>query len=149
MKRISMLFAALLFGIVATTAACVSDHDRLVEFDKLPAKAQTFIKENFANEKIAHIFYDSELTDRDYMVRFENGSEVEFNNDGKWTKVDCQRKAVPAAIIPAKIASYVERNFADKQIVEISCDWNEWEVQLSNGLELQFNSKFKLREIDD
>ena len=148
MRRITMLLAALLFGIMATTAACVSDHDRLVDFDKLPAKAKSFIKQNFANEKIAHILYDSELTDRDYKVRFENGTEVEFNNDGKWTKVDCQR-SVPAAIVPTEIASYVERNFADKQIVEISCNWNEWEVQLSNGLELQFNSKFKLREIDD
>lgn len=149
MRRITMLFAAMLFGIMATTAACVSDHDRLVDFDKLPAKAKSFIKQNFADEKIAHILYDSELTDRDYKVRFENGTEVEFDNDGKWTKVDCLRSAVPAAIVPTEIASYVERNFADKQIVEISCDWNEWEVQLSNGLELQFNSKFKLREIDD
>lgn len=149
MRRITMLLAAMLIGIMATTAACVSDHDRLVDFDKLPAKAKSFIKQNFANEKIAHILYDSELTDRDYKVRFENGTEVEFNNDGKWTKVDCQRSAVPAAIVPTEIASYVKRNFADKQIVEISCDWNEWEVQLSNGLELQFNSKFKLREIDD
>lgn len=144
-----MLFAALLFGIAATSAACMSDHDRLVEFDKLPAKAKTFIKENFANEKISHILYDGELTDRDYKVKFEGGSEVVFDNNGKWTKVDCHRKAVPEAIIPSQIASYVARNFADKQIVEISCEWNEWEVQLSNGLELQFNSKFKLREIDD
>lgn len=149
MKRISMLFVALLFGVMATTAACVSDHDRLVDFDNLPAKAKSYIKKNFANEKIAHIFYDSELTDRDYKVQFENGTEVEFDNDGKWTKIDCQRKAVPAAIIPTEIAAYVERNFADKQIVEISREWNEWEVKLSNGLELQFNNKFKLRKIDD
>ena len=107
----------MLFGIMATTAACVSDHDRLVDFDKLPAKAKSFIKQNFANEKIAHILYDSELTDRDYKVRFENGTEVEFDNDGKWTKVDCQRSAVPTATVPTEIASYVKRNFADKQIV--------------------------------
>nr|MBR2110095.1 PepSY-like domain-containing protein [Alistipes sp.] len=100
MRRITMLFAAMLFGIMATTAACVSDHDRLVDFDKLPAKAKSFIKQNFADEKIAHILYDSELTDRDYKVRFENGTEVEFDNDGKWTKVDCQRSAVPSAIVP-------------------------------------------------
>lgn len=144
-----MLFAALLFGIMATTAACVSDHDRLVDFDQLPAQAKTFIEQNFANEKIAHIIYDGEITDRDYQVKFENGPEVEFDNDGKWKKVDCKRNAVPAAIIPVKIKSHVERNFAGKSIVEISREWNEWEVKLSNGLELQFNSKFKLREIDD
>lgn len=151
MRKISMIVAALLLGIIATSAACVSSptDDRIIKFEQLPQTAQQFIKDNFAGETISHIIYDSDLTDRDYKVKFESGREVEFASDGKWTSVDCRREAVPAAIVPAKIAKYVEKNFAGKSIVEIKREWREWEVKLSNGLDLEFNDNFKLRKIDD
>lgn len=151
MKRITMIVAALAMGIMATTAACVTmyDGDRLIGFNELPEAAKKFITAHFADKKISHIIYDSDIDDRDYKVDFEDGTEIKFDSDGDWRKVDCHHKAIPAKIIPSKIASYVERNFAGEQIEEISRKWNEWEVELSNGIELEFDNRFKLRKIDD
>jgi predicted nucleotide-binding protein (sugar kinase/HSP70/actin superfamily) len=75
--------------------------------------------------------------------------KIEFNGDGEWKDVDCKFGAVPAAIIPKKIASYVEKNYPDAKIIKIDRDRRDYEVSLSNRLELTFDMKFNLVEIDD
>jgi predicted nucleotide-binding protein (sugar kinase/HSP70/actin superfamily) len=80
---------------------------------------------------------------------FADGVKIEFNGDGEWKDVDCKFGAVPAAIIPKKIASYVAKNYPDAKIIKIDRDRRDYEVSLSNRLELTFDMKFNLVEIDD
>ena len=82
-------------------------------------------------------------------MAFVGGTKLEFDSKGKWTNVECKGGVVPAGIVPAKIADYVKQRYAKSNIVEIKRDTREWEVKLSNGLELTFNSKFRVVDIDD
>ena len=86
---------------------------------------------------------------KDYKVVFVNGAKVEFAKDGQWTEVDCKYGEVPAAIVPQEIRNYVAKNFAGRKIVSIDRDTRDYEVKLDNGLDLKFDLKFRLIEIDD
>ena len=90
-----------------------------------------------------------EFLDTRYEVVFANSVKIEFLKDGEWKEVDCKYSAVPAAIVPSAIAKYVEGNYENVQIVKIDRSKREYDVDLSNGLELTFDTKFNLIDIDD
>ena len=75
--------------------------------------------------------------------------KAEFYKDGEWKEVDCRYSSVPAAVVPAQIAQYVSGHYPDASIVQIDRDKHDYEVKLSNGLELTFDLKFNLIDIDD
>ena len=52
-------------------------------------------------------------------------------------------------LIPDKIKEYVKKNYKDVTYKEYEVGTRSYEVKLSNGLELKFNSSFVLIEIDD
>ncbi len=146
MKKFAVLTVALLFVFALTGRA---DNDRPIAVDQLPQKAQQFIKQHFPKSKIALAKEEREFLDLRYEVVFANSVKIEFLKDGEWKEVDCKYSAVPAAIVPVKIAEYVAKNYEDVQIVKIDRDKREYEVDLSNGLELTFDTKFNLIDIDD
>lgn len=145
MKKFAVLTVAL-FVFALTGRA---DNDRPIAVDQLPQKAQQFIKQHFPKSKVALAKEEREFLDLRYEVVFANSVKIEFLKDGEWKEVDCKYSAVPAAIVPVKIAEYVAKNYEDVQIVKIDRSKREYEVDLSNGLELTFDTKFNLIDIDD
>ena len=74
---------------------------------------------------------------------------VEFDSDGKWTEIDCGHNAVPAALIMKPIRDYVAKNYKGLNIVKISVERSKYEVELSNGLDLDFSRSGEFLRIDD
>ena len=142
-----------LLGIILATASVVAatfvDDDRAIKYEQLPAKARKFIASHFPNEQPSYTFEDRDLAHTEYKVMLENGAKIEFDGNGEWSDVECRGGAVPAAIVPAKIADYVAKHHASSTIVEISKDRYEWDVKLNNGIELEFNSDYRLVDVDD
>lgn len=146
MKKLMILAAALLaFGTTTVRA----DDDRPINVDQLPQKAQQFIRSYFPSEKVSLAKMENDLFGKSYEVIFANSSKVEFAKDGEWTDVDCKYASVPEGIVPAQIASYVGKNYPGVAIVGIDRDKRDYEVKLGNGLELTFDLKFNLIDIDD
>ena len=56
---------------------------------------------------------------------------------------------MPNALIPVEIANYVKASFPDEDIVKIDKDRRDWEIELSNRLEIKFDKKFRVLEFDD
>lgn len=120
----------------------------IVKVQDLPQAAQSFLTEHFDSEEVSLAIKD----DNEYEVRFVNGWEVEFDRKGQWKKVDCKRDEVPAGIIsliPEAITSYLSVNFDKAFVTEISKDRSGYDIELNNGLDLDFTSKGQLKEIDD
>jgi hypothetical protein len=144
-----------LLGIVLATVSVMAasftltDDDRAIKYEQLPAKARTFIKEHFPNEQPAYTTEDRELTHSEYKVVMASGMKIDFDNKGEWIEVDCKYTSVPEAIVPAKISDYVKKNYPASKIVEITREYNGWEVTLTGGVELTFNNSYHLTEIDD
>ena len=147
MKRIleTMLFAlALLF---ASPASANTDGGKAISPGKLPQTALQTINTHLPGRKIAIAKVESELFSKSYTVIFTNGEKIEFDGRGRWTEVKCKRSAVPASLVPAQIAQYIRANYPDCRILEIERD-DEYEVKLSNHVEVTFNKKFEVIDID-
>lgn len=134
-------------SVVLISIACAAD-DRPVVFEQLPAPAKEFINANYPGEKISYTVVDDDLIRPDYTVRLANGVEIQFDNSGALEKISA-RTGVPASVVPVQIADYVKSNYPEAVITDYEIGRREYDVELSNGLELKFNGKFRIIGLDD
>ena len=144
-KIITIALAVFSLGILTANA----DNDRLTTKENLPQKAQKFININFKDSKITYVKDERDFLERTYEVLFTNGTKVEFDRNGEWKEVDCRKSSVPIAILPAQILKYVNDNYPDVKVIQIERDRIDYEVKLSNRLELTFDKKFNIIDIDN
>lgn len=128
--------------------AVFADTDKPITVSQLPANAQEILSREFAGNKVALAKMETGIFDRSYEVIFTNGDKVEFDKSGNWTEVSCKSSVVPSNLIPSQISSYMKTNYPGQSIIEIEKDGNEYEVKLSNGLEITFNKKYQVVDID-
>lgn len=147
MKKFTILLAAT--ALMASSVPAFAGNDRPITVGELPASSQQFIKAHFAGVEVSYAKVDEELFDKDYKVVFVNGSKIEFAKDGQWKEVDCKYGEVPAAVVPQQIRDYVTNHFAGRKVVGIDRDRRDYEVKLDNDVDLKFDLKFRLIEIDD
>ena len=146
MKKILFVFAAfLLIGISVAKA----DNDKVINKNELPAQAQQFINEHFANVKLSYAKLERDFLERSYEVLLTDGTKLEFSSKGTWLEVDCKYGEVPAAVIPAPIKNYIKENYPGERVLKIERDRSNYELKLSNRLELTFDKDFRIIDIDD
>lgn len=132
------------------TISSASAGDKVIPFEKLPVKAQTFVKKHFSKKDVATVTMDTEyLIKKEYKVILKNGSKIEFGSGGEWEKVKMKGTAVPAQLIPQKISGYIHRSFPNTFVKEIKKERNGFEVEISNGLELEFSKEGTFIRVDD
>ena len=141
-------FLVALLCMLLQSVTCLAD-DKIIPVEQLPAPAKTFVKKYFPQATIEYATKDTEFMGTTYEVRLSDGTEVDFNKKGNWDNVDCKTKAVPASLVPAAIAQYVKAHYPNTVIVKIDKERGGYEIELSNDLDLKFNSKGKLIGIDD
>lgn len=147
MKK-QVIFLAALTCMMIHSVSTFAD-DRIIPVNQLPEAAQKFVQATFPGQTISYATIDVDYGSKSYEVRLDNFVEIEFDKDGTWEKVDCNYIAVPAELIPASIAEYVHTNFPNTKIVKIDKERRGFEVELSNDMDLHFNSQGKLLHIDD
>lgn len=140
----------ILTGIFALVLLMTSCSDRPVAPAQLPGAITAFIQQNFPNQAITFAQKDLEITGWQYDVVLADGTQIEFDTDQMWDKIQCpMTNPVPAVLIPAPIMSYLQGNFPGVMIQKIDKDSFGYEVELANGLELKFNQQGALMEMDD
>lgn len=136
MKKFLGILAVALGSMTSVFAGDVVTRD----VSKLPAVALKAIQTNFPQTKISYIKIDKELLKKDaYEAVLTDGTELEFDANGKWTEVDCKKKVVPPAFIPAKIRMYMKTEFPNVKVTKIERDKRGYELELDNGLEAKFD----------
>ena len=139
----------LLVCLFTLQTVAYADDDKPIQVTQMPQPAQQFIKQHFADSKVALAKMESDFFYKSYEVIFTNGNKVEFDKKGNWEEVNCKFTSVPAAIIPAAIQKYVTTNYPDVKVLKIERDKKEYEVKLSNRVELKFDLQFNLIDIDN
>lgn len=151
MKKM-MMFTVLGIATIGVAVAATIYHlrdDQPIGYSELPAKAQEFVEKYYDGVDVTRVTMDRDISSTEYDVMLSNGTKIEFNTDGEWRDVDARNSAVPSAIVPKEIRSYVDKNYNGNDIVELKRERYGWEVKLSQGLELEFDNAFRLTEIDD
>ena len=146
MKKILLtLVAVFTIGIVSANA----HNDRIINKSQLPISAQQFIDNHFAGIELTYAKEEFNIFFNSYEVRLADGTKIEFTNRGNWEEVNCRFGEVPSAIIPQPIKDFIDKNHPNVKVILIEKDRNDYEVKLSNRLELKFDKNFNLYDIDD
>lgn len=123
--------------------------DHIIPSSQLPEQAITFIRTHFSEGEIVTVMMDKDFLSTSYEVFLKNGIKLEFDTNGSWTEVNCNRTSVPKAIIPKKIVEHVQKFHANDSVVKIERDRRRYEIRLLSGLEIEFDAKtFQVIEYD-
>ena len=125
-----------------------ADNNKPIKVTELPAKAQTVLSQHFNNQKVAFASIESGIIDKNYDVVMQNGTKLEFDKKGNVKEIDCKQGAVPKKLIPQAIYTYLQENHSGQTVRKIEFNKNEYEVELSNGLDITFNKHFQVIDID-
>lgn len=146
MKKWTFVFISMFIMNVSVWAG----NDKPIQVTELPKSAQSFIKNHFADQSVAVAKMETDFMDKSYDVIFTNGDKVEFDKKGKWTKVDCKHGQVPQGIIPMPIQKYIAKNYPDAKVIKIELtDRKGYEVDLNNGLDIEFDKRMNVKDIDN
>lgn len=131
------------FNIVANAG-----NDKPINVNELPAKAQTLLSKHFKGQKVMLVTIESDVVSRSYDVVLRNGTKLEFDKKGNLTEIDCKQGIVPSQLIPQPIKNYLKENYRGEAVRKIEWNKKEYEVELTNGIDLTFNKHFQLIDID-
>lgn len=124
--------------------------DKAIAANQLPKTAKTFLASHFKGIAVGSAIEDREIYGVDeYQVYLANGMKVEFDSRGNWKEVDGKHQKIPFGFIPASIRNYAAKNFPNTYIVKIEKERWSYKAELSNGLDLEFDSKGNFTKIDD
>ena len=137
------IFCMMSFNIVANAG-----NDKPVNVKELPAKAQTLLSKHFKGQKVMLATIESGVVSRSYDVVLRNGTKLEFDKKGNLTEIDCKQGIVPSQLIPQPIKNYLKENYRGETVRKIELNKKEYEVELTNGIDLTFNKHFQLIDID-
>lgn len=143
-QKLLLLMAAL------SVCACMSaSGDKPVAFDKLPETAREFVTLNFSDETFSYATKDTDFVTVTYDVVLSGGTSIEFNSKGEWTKIENKVKAIDPKFVAPEVRTHVEANYPGNTFLKVEKSRLNYEVDLSNGLELTYDLKFNLVGIDD
>ncbi|MDR0715058.1 MAG: PepSY-like domain-containing protein [Bacteroidales bacterium] len=144
MKKICFAWVWIFF--LQTFTAC--DREKAISETQLPQAARNFLNTHFPDVTVVSVFREWD----EYDVCLSNGFQAGFDRKGEWDCVNGITQAVPQsiiALIPAAVPAYLSARFPDAIIVEINRETFGYDIELSNGLDLEFSLTGNIREIDD
>jgi hypothetical protein len=142
MKKFFMMMAAMMLTF---NVALMADDNRVITYDQLPQTAKTLLSQHFAKKVPLVVTMDWD----EYEILYQSGEKVEFNKKGEWKSIDCRVSAVPSVLIPEQIKSHIKATFPGTTIIKLERDRRGYGVKLNNGLEVEYNTRFQVVEIDD
>ena len=142
--------AILAVAVVFTMASCDKDEE-LISNEQLPSVSKSFISEHFGSAKIISTIKDTENSGLEYEVKLDNGVNINFDSQGLWQEIEVRNDKTPlpntAFILPA-IVEYVTINYPTIGINGIDRELNGFDVELTNDLDLEFDSEGNFVRID-
>ena len=141
MKKLTLITATFLMCLTA----CAREEP--IALANLPNQAQSLINTYFTDLPVALTKVDHDGLQKTYEVIFTTGGSIEFNHNGEWKSIEIST-GVPMELIPEAIVDYLKANYPNQIVIQIDRDIYDYELQLDNGVELKFNKKYQLIDID-
>lgn len=148
MKRIMRILMIAICCMMSFNIVANVGNDKPINVNELPAKAQTLLSKHFKGQKVMLATIESGVVSRSYDVVLRNGTKLEFDKKGNLTEIDSKQGIVPSQLIPQPIKNYLKENYRGETVRKIELNKKEYEVELTNGIDLTFNKHFQLIDID-
>lgn len=142
-KLYTILTSLLLFSLIG----CANGQEPLNDKNKLPQAIKTYIAQHFPKHKIVQAIVDKELFSKSYEVLLSDNVRLDFDKKKQIEEIKSTTQ-LPDSVIPTAILTYVKTNYPDNVIIAWERDDREQSIELDNKIELTFDKKGKLIEID-
>lgn len=139
-----LAYLPVLLGLLVFSSC---DDEKKIDFGDLPGEARSFIETYFPNADIRSIIQEKDDGRKEYQVQLSDGTDMEFDEKGAWTSIECHFSPMPQGILPATVTDKVNElhpggyiNGADKElggyVIEVTdaggIDWD-----------MRFNAQFE------
>lgn len=145
-----LLGLSFLLAIAITAISCSKDNDgnEIV----LPGKANTFISAKFKTAKVVKVSkVNDNLTKKEFEVILDNGIKIEFDKDGNWVEIEAvdDDQAIPSEFVPEKILAYLAINYPGLGVNSIEIEDDGYEIELTDGTDLDFDLQGNFVKVDE
>jgi|BioPla2DNA2_1021312.scaffolds.fasta_scaffold08771_2 hypothetical protein len=148
MKRKSSIKTSLAAIAMAVFLLTGCEKEQFIQSSDLPREISTYILTHFPDNTILQAVIERDGLTKTYNIILSENISLEFNRKKEIIDIDSETK-LPDSVIPAKILQYVTTNYPDNFITDWELDNKNQQVQLNNGLDLEFNMNGDFLRIDD
>lgn len=142
-KKLSALLLTLVFAFTLTSC----DQESTISPDNLPNEIDSYISTHFPENTVLQAIKDKEGLKSTYEITLSDNIYLEFDSKMNITDIDGNAK-LPDSVIPEKILQYVAFNYPNNYITDWELDDRNQQIQLDNGLDLEFNMNGDFIKID-
>ena len=146
MKIRSLLLLVTAFFTIGTLSSC--EKETILLQSDWPAEIISFVETHFPELAILQVATEKEGLKKKYEVKLEGRVSLEFNHKMEIIEIDGYSR-LPDSVIPAKILDYVNQNYPENYIIEWELEGKNQQVELDNGLELEFSMSGEFLRIDN
>lgn len=148
MKKLLTKSIGLLAASIMLLGCALFDDGTPVKYENLPNQIKSFMSTHFNGIEMSYAVREH----GEYDVVLADGTELDFTRKCEWESIKCTAKAVPSSVmnlLPASVMEYINANFPGQKVSKVSKDSLRYEIELSNGLDIEFSKKGKFIRIDD
>lgn len=123
------------------------DKEEIIPYSDLPSEITSYITTHFPNNSIVQVIIDKDELTKTYNVTLSESVSLEFNRKKEIIDIDGISE-LPSSVIPENIRQYVVTNYPNNVITDWEIDDKNQQIELDNGLDLEFNMKGDFLRID-
>ena len=139
--KISLIATAFLFSLTSC------EKEKILTISELPTEITAYVSTHFPNNTITQALMERDGLSKTYDILLAENINLEFNRKKEIIEIDGETQ-LPNSVIPEKILQYVTVNYPTNFITDWKLDGKYQQVQLDNGLNLEFNMKGDFLRID-
>ena len=124
------------------------DKKEVIPSTDLPSEITSYISTHFPNNSIVQVIKDRDGLTKTYDILLSESISLEFNRKKEIIDIDGVAQ-LPNSVIPEKILQYVTTNYPTNFITDWELDDKNQQVQLDNGLDLEFKMNGDFLRIDN
>jgi|SRR5690554_4337433 len=149
MKTKLLLFA--IAGLLFTS--CDQDDgfgpgkERIIEAANLPVEIQNYVSTHFSEYSIVKAIEEKEPNGLEYEVYLSGGYGLEFNTYLHVTEIKGASR-LPDSVISESILNYTNLHYPDLYIRKWEWEHTYQQVELNNGIELEFTTTGEFIRVD-
>lgn len=139
-----LAFFPILLGVWMLSSC---DDEKKIDFGDLPSEARSFIENYFPSADILSIVQEKEDGCKEYQVKLSDGTDMEFDEDGEWTNIECYFSPLPTGILPANVITKVEELHPEAYINGVEKELGGYVVEVTDAdgidWDMRFNAQFE------
>lgn len=124
------------------------DKEEILPISDIPSEISIYIENHFPANSLIQAIEDKDGFELTYDITLEGGFFLEFNRKKEVIDIEGATK-LPDSVIPSKLLNYVVANYANNFIAGWELDDKNQQIELDNGLDLEFNMNGDFLRIDN